>query len=335
MLLKMTYTRFKIAALAVACLSFSVSFSQNNVANPNYKVVAQDGSGDYITIQSAIDDAKSFPPERITIYIKNGRYHEKVKVHEWNTNITLLGESREHTIITYNDYFGKINAGINSTFYTYTLLAEGDGFTAQNLTIENAAGDVGQAVALSLRANNAVVVNCTILGNQDTLYLSGNGFKVYFGNCYIQGTTDFIFGGATAFFENCTLHSLKNSYITAASTPQGIAHGFVFYNCKLTAERGVDAVYLGRPWRPFARTAFINCAMDGHIKPEGWHNWNKPDAEKTTLYAEYNCSGLGYKPQQRVKWSRQLTKSEAKMYILENVLGADFANVIKKLKNNG
>lgn len=325
----MTYNTLKAVMLIVACMSFSRIVSQNKPYE-FYKVVAGDGSGDYTTIQAAIDDAKSFPPQRITIFVKNGRYHEKVKVHEWNTDITLIGESKDQTVITYDDYFGKINSGINSTFHTYTLLVEGDGFVARNLTIKNSSGDVGQAVALSVHANNAIIINCNILGNQDTLYVSGNGFKMYFENCLIEGTTDFIFGGATAWFEKCTLHSLKNSYITAASTPEGTAFGLVFNNCKLTAAGGVTAVYLGRPWRPYAKTVFINCQMDGHIKPEGWHNWNKPNAEKTSFYAEYNCSGAGYRPSDRVVWSHKLTKKQVKTYTVENCLGTKLVELINQ-----
>lgn len=282
-------------------------------------VVAKDGSGDYTSIQEAINSARSFPDQRIRIYIKNGVYYEKVKVHEWNTHISLLGESKEQTIITYDDYFGKMNMGRNSTFYTYTVLVEGAHFHASNLTIQNTSGDVGQAVALSVFADKAVITNCTILGNQDTLYVSGDGSRQYFKDCYIEGTTDFIFGKATAVFENCTLHSKKNSYITAASTPEGNSFGFVFKNCKLTADNNCDAVYLGRPWRIHAKTVFINCEMGKHIKPEGWHNWSKPEAEKTAFYAEYKCTGEGYQPDKRVSWSHQLKKSAAKKYVLKNI----------------
>jgi len=298
--------------------------------DPFNKTVALDGSGDYTSVQQAVNGSKAFPYQRITIFIKNGRYHEKVKVHEWNPNISLIGESKENTIITYDDYFNKINSGPNSTFYTATLLVEGDGFIAQNLTIENASGDVGQAIALSLHANEVAIVNCKILGNQDTFYASGNGFKNYLKDCFIQGTTDFIFGSATVFFENCTLHSLKDSYVTAASTPQGVAYGFVFNNCELTAEKSATQVYLGRPWRIYAKTVFMNTKMGSHIKPEGWHNWSKPEAEKESFYAEYNCWGPGYLTKLRAAWSHRLTAAQAKKYTLENCMGPAFAKVIKQ-----
>lgn len=286
----------------------------------NYIVVAQDGSGDFTKIQDAINASPSFPYEKVTVFIKNGTYNEKVRIPEWNTHLALVGENREKTIIAFDDNFKKINLGRNSTFYTATVLAEGDDFSASNLTIKNTSGDNGQAIALSVVANRAQVSNCTILGNQDTLYLSGKEAKQYFKDCYIEGTTDFIFGGATALFENCEIHSIKSSYITAASTPQGTAFGFVFKNCKLTANPDATAVYLGRPWRIYAKTVYINCDMGKHIKPEGWQNWSKPDAEKNAFYAEYNCRGEGFQPKTRVVWSHQLTKKEADKYSIENIL---------------
>lgn len=295
--------------------------SQKNLpSNPFKIVVAQDGSGDYTSIVEAIKNTKAFPYDRITIFIKNGVYKEKVKIHEWNQNLALVGESKENTIITYDDYFNKVGLGRNSTFYTYTLLVEANNVILKNLTIENSSGEVGQAVALSVFSDEVAVINCNLLGNQDTLYASGKG-KQYYKNCYIEGTTDFIFGSATAFFENCEIYSKKNSYITAASTPQDSLFGYVFKDCKITADKAVDKVYLGRPWRVYAQTVFMNCELGKHILPIGWHNWSKPEAEKTAFYAEYENKGEGYKPSERVEWSHQLTKREAKKYTLKNVLG--------------
>ncbi|WP_339920534.1 pectinesterase family protein [uncultured Flavobacterium sp.] len=284
-------------------------------------IVAQDGSGDFTKIQDAINAAKAFPDDRITIFVKNGVYYEKVKIYSWNPKISLIGESREKTIITFDDYFNKINIGRNSTFHTYTVLVEGNDFFAKNLTIQNSSGEVGQAVALNVNANRVMFTNCSFLGNQDTLYTSGEGTKNYFKDCYIEGTTDFIFGDATVLFENCIIKSRKNSYITAASTPQNSTFGYVFKNCKLIANESADAVYLGRPWRIYAKTVFINCEMGKHIKSEGWDNWSKPEAEKTSFYAEYNCTGEGFQPEKRVSWSHHLTKSEAKKYTLDAILG--------------
>ena len=292
-------------------------------ASYNY-VVAQDGSGDYTTIQAAIDGAKSFPPERITIFIKDGVYEEKVTVHAWNPKISLIGESREGTIITHGDYFDKIDRGRNSTFFTYTLLVQANDFHARNLTVRNSAGPVGQAVALHVEGDRAVFENCRFLGHQDTIFASGEGSRQYFKDCYIEGTTDFIFGQATAVFEGCRIHSKADSYITAASTPEGEPFGFVFLDCRLTAEPEVDEVYLGRPWRNYAQTVFIRSEMGSHIHPEGWHNWSKPEAEETTFYAEYASSGPGAaSSEERVSWSKQLSMAEAERYTKENIFGGE------------
>lgn len=300
--------------------------SASEKKNVSLITVAQDGSGDFTKIQDAVYACPAFPYEKVTIYVKNGVYNEKVRIPEWNNNVILKGESKENTMITFDDNFSKINLGRNSTFYTSTLLVEGDDFSASNLTIKNVSGDKGQAIALSVTGTRAKISNCTILGNQDTLYLSGKNAKQYFKDCYIEGTTDFIFGGATALFENCVIHSIKSSYVTAASTPEGVDFGFVFKNCKLTAEPAANAVYLGRPWRIYAKTAFINCELGKQIKPEGWENWSKPDAEKNTFYAEYNNSGEGFQPKKRVTWSHQLTKKEADKYSIENILKDTVAN---------
>ncbi len=282
--------------------------------------VAPDGTGDFATIQEAIDGAKSFPDQRITIHIEKGVYAEKVKVHTWNSRLTLKGDSTEGVIIRWDDYFNKMKRGRNSTFHTATLLVQGDEFRAENLTIENSAGPVGQAIALAVEADRCVVENCRLLGNQDTLYADGANTRQYYRNCYIEGTTDFIFGGATALFENCTIHSKANSYITAASTPEGRPYGFVFLGCKLTAAAGVDKVYLGRPWRSYAKTVFVKCDMGSHIRPEGWNNWGSPEKEQTVFYAEGANTGPGADTANRVSWARVLSDEEVKKYQAQEVL---------------
>lgn len=284
-------------------------------------VVSLDGTGDFVSIQAAIDNAKAFPGRRITLLVKNGIYKERVKVHEWNTSLALIGESREKTVITYDDHFKKVDQGRNSTFHTATLQVDGNDFSAKNLTIRNTAGPVGQAVALSVNADRAYFNSVNVIGNQDTLYLTGEGKRQYFKDCYIEGTTDFIFGRATAVFENCRIHSKADSYITAAATPEDVEFGFVFIGCRLTADEGVSKVYLGRPWRPFARTVFIDTEMGSHIRPEGWHNWSNPEAEKTAFYAEYNSTGAGGDTVKRADWSRQLSKKQAARYTPANIFG--------------
>lgn len=313
----MTGIRQTLLTILITSFSFVSAQMQYEV------IVAKDGSGDYTSIQEAIDNTKAFPDERITIFIKNGRYEEKVKVYSWNNMLTLKGESKEKTIITFDDYFDKIDKGRNSTFHTPTLLVQGNDFIAENLTIQNTAGPVGQAVALALEADRCVISNCIIKGNQDTVYTAGEGNRQCFYNCYIEGTTDFIFGEATVVFEKCTIHAKANSYITAASTPKNITYGYVFRDCELTARAEATKVYLGRPWRPYAKTVFINTQMGEFILPEGWHNWSKPNAEKTSFYAEYQNTGKGFKPEKRVSWSHQLTKKEAKKHSLENIFGKD------------
>ncbi len=339
---KIGFVLFLFTLTGIECHAFGFEnlFKHNSVfeksLNPpknDYNiVVAQDGSGDYKTIQDAVYNSPSFPYERVIITVKNGIYHEKVRIPEWNTKISLIGESKEKTIISYDDYFSKINLGRNSTFFTPTVLVEANDFVASNLTIQNTAGPVGQGIALSVVADRVVVSNCIILGNQDTLYTSGEGFKQYFKDCFIEGTVDFIFGGATAVFDNCTLNSKSNSYVTAASTPESAKYGFVFMNCKLTANEKATEVYLGRPWRTHAKTVYLNCEMGKHIKKEGWNNWSKVEAEKTSFYGEYNCSGPGFQPENRVTWSHQLTKKEAKEYTLEKILGGSKSNWFTNFK---
>lgn len=284
-------------------------------------VVAKDGSGDFISIQDAIDSSKAFPKERVLIFIKSGEYQEKVRVPSWNTKLSLIGEDARSTIITWGDYFKQIDRGRNSTFFTYTLKVEANDFYAENLTIINSAGDIGQAVAVHVEGDRVYFENCRFIGNQDTLYSAGENARQYFKDCYIEGTTDFIFGEATAVFEDGVIHSKKNSYITAASTSEGTEFGFVFLNVTLTAENGLDKVYLGRPWRDHAKTVFINSNMAGHILPVGWHNWSRPEAEPTVYYAEFNSTGAGASSSERVEWSHQLTTTESGKYTTENIFG--------------
>jgi pectinesterase len=286
-----------------------------------YKMtVAKDSSGDYTTIQAAIDASRSFPDQRITIFVKNGTYKEKIVVPACNTRLSIIGEDAGKTIITWNDYFGKMNRGRNSTFYTYTLLVIADDFYAENLTIENSAGPVGQALALYVKGDRCVFRNCRILGNQDTLYTDGLNSRDYFDGCYIEGTTDFIFGPATALFNNCTIFSKRDSYITAASTPEGKPFGYVFLNCKITAAPEAKKVYLGRPWRDYAKTVFVKCDLGSQIVPAGWSNWQGTARDKTAYYAEYGNTGPGADVSQRVSWSHQLTKEEAEKYTVTNIL---------------
>ncbi|OKY98499.1 pectin esterase [Bacteroides clarus] len=274
-------------------------------------VVARDGTGDYRTLTEAMEGIRAFMDYKVTVLVKKGVYKEKVVLPSWLENVDFIGENVENTIITYDDH-----ANINKmgTFRTYTLKVEGSSITFRNLTIENNAARLGQAVALHTEGDRLVFINCRFLGNQDTVYTGAKGTRLYFLNCYIEGTTDFIFGPSTALFKDCIIHSKSNSYITAASTPKEIEVGYVFKNCRLTAAPGVDKVYLGRPWRPYAATVFINCELGRHICPAGWNNWRNPENEKTARYAEFGNTGEGADDTNRVKWIKRLTQKDVAKY---------------------
>ena len=279
-------------------------------------VVSRDGTGNFRTLQEAIESARAFMDYTVTIYVKNGVYKEKVIVPSWVENIDIIGEDRDKTIITYDDH-----ANINKmgTFRTYTVKVEGSDITFKNLTIENNAAQLGQAVALHTEGDRLKFINCRILGNQDTIYTGAKFTRLYFKDCYIDGTTDFIFGPSTALFEDCIIHSKRNSYVSAASTPKEAKYGYVFKHCKLTAEPGVDKVYLGRPWRPYAYTLFIECELGKHIVLAGWHNWGKQSNEETARYMEYKNTGEGANASERVAWSKQLTKKEAEAVTVDAI----------------
>ncbi|RYY18485.1 MAG: hypothetical protein EOO36_08040 [Cytophagaceae bacterium] len=169
------------------------------------------------------------------------------------------------------------------------------------------------------------------MGNQDVLLLAVGGTRQYFRDCTIEGTTDFIFGAATAVFDKCVILSKKNSFVTAASTPAGQAYGFVFRDCQLTADTTrATKVFLGRPWRPNARVVYLRCRLGGHIAPAGWDNWKNPDNEKTAYYAEYQSTGPGANPTARVPWAHQLTAKEARDYTLKNIFGGKEAWRVKE-----
>ena len=293
-------------------------FSQTS--NPQqYKyifTVAKDGSGDYKYIQDAIDAMRVYPLATITLYIKNGVYNEKIALPSDNTDVTFIGESVEKTIINFNDYSGR---GKLNTFTSYTAKISGNRFRAENITFQNSAGTVGQALALYVDADKAVFKNCRFLGNQDTIFASGENARQLFTGCYIEGTTDFIFGPSTAVFQNCTIRAKSNSFITATNTTAGKKFGFVFLDCKIIADSAVNKLFLGRPWRAWSKTVFIRCELPKVIAPEGWNNWGNPENEKTAYYAEYKNAGEGADFTRRVSWAKLLTDKEAKEYTLENI----------------
>jgi pectinesterase len=286
-------------------------------------VVALDGSGNFTSLQEAISAApmRTDPAQaRWVIRVKPGTYQERVYVQRERGHMRIVGDDVAKTIVAFN-----IHANLPGpdgkpmgTFRTPTVQIDGDGMIWENLTLANTAGPVGQALALRADGDRLEFRRVRFLGWQDTVLL--NRGRHYFEDCYIEGHVDFIFGAATAWFERCHIHALRDGYLTAASTPQGTAHGFVFSHCKVTGADGAKT-YLGRPWRNFAKTVFLRTEMSANVRPEGWHNWNKPDAEKTTFYAEFGNTGPGAGRETRAPWTHQLTADQAAAYTPAAVLG--------------
>ena len=323
-----------LTALFAIALSATATMAANKYDNPDTIVVARDGTGEFRNISEAIEVCRAFMDYHKVIYVKRGTYKEKLEIPTHLTNIEICGEDALTTIITWDDHANIMMPSAYDpiaierhptadnqhptpsgqhpigTFRTFTLRVCGSDITLKNITIENNSARLGQAVALHTEGDRLRFIGCRFLGHQDTVYTGRGGTRLLFRDCYIEGTTDFIFGPSTAWFENCTIKSKANSYITAASTPADVEYGYVFNRCRLIADEGVTKVYLGRPWRPYAYTLFMNCTLGSHIVPAGWENWRNPDNEKTARYAEYNNSGEGANTKQRVAWSRQLTKKE-------------------------
>lgn len=317
-------------------------------------LVAKDGSGDFSSLQEAIyhvPDHRDYP---VTIYLKPGIYHEKVFIRK--ENINLMGIGPDETIIRYGDGAKSLRPDGTDyrTFNTATVMFAGKDIYVENITFENCAGNgnvAGQALAVYIASDRTVFKNCRFLGYQDTIFAGDlnpktmkslmlpEGFlnspvplyysnpRNYFDTCYICGDVDFIFGPNTAYFSNCEIFSRKLesesvSYITAASTPLSQEYGFVFFKCRLTSDDKEASVYLGRPWRDYAKTAFLCCELSAHIKPEGWHNWEKAKAEATSSYVEYGNYGPGACSPNRASFSKQLDNPGVlDYYSLNRVLG--------------
>ena len=284
-------------------------------------MVARDGTGRFRNVAEAIEVCRAFMDYHKVIYVKKGTYKEKLVIPQWLTNIEICGEDRDQTVITWDDHANillpEIGKGMG-TFRTYTLKIQGSRITLKNITIENNSARLGQAVALHTEGDRLTFVNCRFLGHQDTIYTGNAQTRLYFKDCYIEGTTDFIFGPSTAWFEHCDIFCKANSYITAASTPQDSPYGYIFNNCTITAASDVTKVYLGRPWRDYGYTLFMNCDLCKEIRPEGWHHWRE-EAKQTARYLEYNNRGEGAATDKRAAWSRQLSKKEAQKVTLDNV----------------
>lgn len=307
--------------------------------------VAKDGSGNFTTITEAIESINELPE---TIFVKKGIYKERVEINQ--PFLTIEGEDPNETIITEGYYANMLmeDGSKRGTFRTYTMLVTADYFTLKNITIENSSGfgtEVGQALALYLESDRALISDCRLLGHQDTLFTGPlpeeaakpGGFvgptefaerkinRQEYRNCYIEGEVDFIFGSACAYFENCEIHSLNrnmevNGYVTAPSTYKGMEYGYVFNNCHFTSDCPDNTVYLGRPWRNYAKTVLLNSTLDSHIRDEAFHDWNKPDAHDTVFLALYNCTGKNFSKEKLADFVKILSDEEAAKYTKENIL---------------
>lgn len=286
-------------------------------------IVATDGSGDYKTVQDAINKTPQTASRDTpwTILVKPGVYNEIVYIQREKRGVRLVGENAATTIITHNLHANMtgLDGQKIGTFRTPTLQLDADDFTIENITIENSAGNVGQALAIRVDGDRAVFRGCRFNGYQDTIFI--NRGRQYFENCAITGAVDFIFGGATAWFENCDIICARSSYITAASTPKESAHGYVFSRCRVTATAPEIKTHLGRPWRMHAATIFMHCELGDCIRPEGWQKWNVANPGETVRYAEYRNTGPGAATDKRTPWSRQLTDAEAAALTPAAVLG--------------
>ncbi|MDE6622389.1 MAG: pectin methylesterase [Lachnospiraceae bacterium] len=317
-------------------------------------IVSKTDSGTFRSLQDAVLAVPDNRSEWVRILVSPGIYEEKVWIRK--ENLEIIGHSPANTIFRWGDGAKKPRpngCGEYGTFNTAVLLLAGQNIHLENITVENTAGPgstAGQALALYAAADRCSFRNCRFVGWQDTIFAGDVHncsmknlmlpdffdqspvpaahpvIRNYFENCYISGDVDFIFGPNTVYFDRCEIHSRERqsedkAFITAASTPAEQEYGLVFSHCRLTGDSGDHSVYLGRPWRDFAKTAFLHCHMDSHICPEGWHNWGKARAEALCSYVEYHNLGPGAGAHARSPFSRQLSNPELEIYYSrENVL---------------
>ena len=273
------------------------------------------GGGDFRTIQACFDALPSKPAEWRTVRIMPGVYREKVTLDVYKDKVRILGDEMAETRIVWGDYAGKVVDGRELTTYdSYTMSVQADDVYLDCLTVENDAGRVGQAVAFEARGDRIHLYHCALIGDQDTFFARGYVSRVHVENCYIEGTTDFIFGPSIVLFECSTIHCKADSFITAASTTERNEYGFVFSCCRVTAAEGVTRVYLGRPWKSTARTVWLECEFPAAIRPEGWRDWHDAARKGDVYYAEWRCEGPGADRSGRVAWSRELTDADADVY---------------------
>ncbi len=311
--------------MAMGIVAVALTGVGAHAASAKTMTVAAHGKADYHTIQGAINAAPTHSRRRIIIKIAPGTYKELVTVPSDDSNIVLEGTSAKKTIITYNlgaSDKGKNGKGIG-TFHTPTVTILGRNITAEHLTFVNSYGKGSQAVAVRTGDGPVIFRHCRFLAWQDTLYVHNPHAKIYLNKCLIQGAVDFIFGEARAVFNHCVIRSVGSACVTAPNTPKHQPFGLVFLHCKITASPNVrkGSVYLGRPWRAYGSTAFIDCHMGADIAPVGWLNWQGTKFYKTARFAEYHSTGPGANVKARVTWSRQLTKAQASKYTVKGILG--------------
>ena len=323
---------------AILCIIFCTIIISplNNVnrsvaVNPDI-IVAKNGTGNFTTVQAAIDSVPANNTKQVIIYVKNGTYQEVVTIRK--DNIYLIGESNTGTKITYGNYAGKLKpdgttygTSGSASFYLYGKNSIIENILIENSFDENTNTDGKQAVAAYIQGDRNIIRNCVFVGNQDTLY--ANGGRQYYINCKIIGDTDFIFGGATAVFENCEIVStVRGGYVTAASTDIS-NYGYLFLNCRLTSDAPANSTYLGRPWRPNAYVVYKTCYLGAHINKNGWTTMSGNLPENARFF-EYKNTGPGAVVNSS---RRQLTDAQALEFATENILkGTDNWNPVASLK---
>jgi pectinesterase len=304
------------------CFLICMMIICNLTAQTKKITVAQDGTSQFKTVQQAFNSIPLNNKKPVIIFIKNGIYKEKLHLDSSKNFVSLIGEDKFNTVLTYDDHTGKVVAPGDTinTRTSWSFMIKANNFTARNITFQNDAGfSAGQAVAVESDGDKAVFQNCRFLGNQDVLFTNNDRSRQYYERCYIEGTTDFIFGSSTVWFEQCHIHSKKNSHVTAAATPKENEFGYIFNDCVLTGDSSLHSVSLGRPWRPYAQVVYMHCYIGQHIKAEGWANWNNTENYKTTRFSEYKNYGPSSDTVARLSWTKQLREDEAKRFTMKNV----------------
>jgi pectin methylesterase-like acyl-CoA thioesterase len=288
-------------------------------------IIAKDGSGNYSTIQAAINAVPDNSSQRTFVYVKNGIYNEKVLIPASKQNLSLIGQDSAKTILTFNDFAG---APGGSTDLSYTIDIKAQGFYAENIKIKNTYGQGSQAVALMTEGDQQVFKNCSATGFQDTHYPKQPNTRSYYLNCFIEGATDFMFGSGTVFFEECKINCISGGQYTTAPSGSTREFGLVYNNCSITSNSNVlaQSFFLGRPWKDFAKTVWINTKMGPHIKDVGWAVWTTSGADAdnhlTGYFGEYNSMTLAGAPinlTPRASWDVRLTTPQAARYTIDNV----------------